>query len=301
MHASGGLLNPSLMNLSTGNNGVPFHVTRQSRALAPQVRSKPRFALCAVPRSARAGNRSRLHDHAVLRSAGVRNLAASVCRAVVSVVTRGGIAINLMQKFILSIDKRVPTSESQTRVPWNKGLRLPPRSLETKAKIGKKARGRKLKPIYAAQAREQCKKMSNLLRGMKLTPEHRSKLSAVRIGIQFSEKHITAIRKNNASPERAKKLSAAKRLKYPIGTRKFDLEPRKRHTIHECAIWRLTVFERDNYTCQHCGFKSNLNAHHIKPWVKFPALRFKIDNGLTLCVPCHKAEHRRMRKEAKTI
>ncbi len=58
------------------------------------------------------------------------------------------------------------------------------------------------------------------------------------------------------------------------------------------------LFVRDLYTCQHCAqHGGTLEAHHIKPWVSFPALRFEIDNGITLCVPCHKAEHRRMRSE----
>lgn len=53
--------------------------------------------------------------------------------------------------------------------------------------------------------------------------------------------------------------------------------------------WRGAVFERDNYTCVECGDNRgrNLNADHIKPWSFFPDLRFDVDNGRTLCVPCH--------------
>lgn len=53
--------------------------------------------------------------------------------------------------------------------------------------------------------------------------------------------------------------------------------------------WRKTVFERDNYTCVLCGEKGvQLNADHIKPFAYYPKLRFKVSNGRTLCVACHK-------------
>ena len=61
----------------------------------------------------------------------------------------------------------------------------------------------------------------------------------------------------------------------------------------EYRIWRTAVFQRDNYTCVWCGARNGngksvkLNADHIKPFAYFPELRFAIDNGRTLCRPCH--------------
>jgi 5-methylcytosine-specific restriction endonuclease McrA len=57
----------------------------------------------------------------------------------------------------------------------------------------------------------------------------------------------------------------------------------------EYKLWREAVFARDGYTCIWCGKKGGeLNADHIKPFAYYPELRFAIDNGRTLCVPCHK-------------
>ena len=52
--------------------------------------------------------------------------------------------------------------------------------------------------------------------------------------------------------------------------------------------WRKSVFERDNYMCQGCGIRGGyLEADHIQPWVLFPEQRYQVDNGQTLCRPCH--------------
>ena len=57
------------------------------------------------------------------------------------------------------------------------------------------------------------------------------------------------------------------------------------------VVWRKAVYARDLHTCQACGMKGSgkkhLNAHHIKPFTKYPELRYEIRNGITLCVACH--------------
>ena len=62
----------------------------------------------------------------------------------------------------------------------------------------------------------------------------------------------------------------------------------------EYKKWRKEVFERDKYTCRKCKVKGGeLHAHHKKPFAKFPELRYKVDNGMTVCVGCHSKIHGR--------
>jgi len=57
----------------------------------------------------------------------------------------------------------------------------------------------------------------------------------------------------------------------------------------EYKLWRIKVFSRDNFTCQVCGIVgSRLEAHHIKSLALFHKLAFDVNNGITLCRPCHK-------------
>lgn len=58
---------------------------------------------------------------------------------------------------------------------------------------------------------------------------------------------------------------------------------------YELTQWTKQVFERDNYTCQHCFERGGqLQADHIKSYVEHPELRWDLSNGRTLCIDCHK-------------
>lgn len=56
----------------------------------------------------------------------------------------------------------------------------------------------------------------------------------------------------------------------------------------EYKLWRISVYERDNYTCQMCNIRGKaMHADHIIPWSVSKALRYELNNGRTLCIECH--------------
>lgn len=73
----------------------------------------------------------------------------------------------------------------------------------------------------------------------------------------------------------------------------INIDIERNRTTKQYKDWRKSVFERDNFTCQNCHERGvRLNAHHIKPWAKYPEYRFELENGLTLCEKCHVSVHR---------
>lgn len=68
---------------------------------------------------------------------------------------------------------------------------------------------------------------------------------------------------------------------------------RKRSILPGYTDWRISVFERDGYSCQKCGDNKggNLVAHHLDNWKDNPEKRLATVNGITLCSDCHRAFH----------
>lgn len=62
--------------------------------------------------------------------------------------------------------------------------------------------------------------------------------------------------------------------------------------------WRVSVFERDEYTCNLCGRMSTegdsvtLVSHHLNSYDRYPSQRLDVDNGATLCDKCHLEFHK---------
>ena len=81
---------------------------------------------------------------------------------------------------------------------------------------------------------------------------------------------------------------ASKKKPFP-----FEVDGQDLRNTPEYRIWRSSVFERDEFTCQNCSkVGGQLNAHHKKSFKRHPKLRTVLSNGITLCEPCHKKVHK---------
>ena len=76
------------------------------------------------------------------------------------------------------------------------------------------------------------------------------------------------------------KMSKEKRIKFRKSTEHY--------------AWIKEVYEKDNYICKVCGFNKggNLNAHHLYSYTDYEEYRNDVNNGITLCRPCHIAFHK---------
>lgn len=106
---------------------------------------------------------------------------------------------------------------------------------------------------------------------------------------------------------KCKKLSLIKRGKRPWDNR-GNLNPNwnnnltdedrlrnklRRNYIYDNVIWSKSVLERDNYTCKYCTIRGyKLCAHHLNSYHWAIEQRTDINNGITLCVKCHKTFHK---------
>jgi len=134
------------------------------------------------------------------------------------------------------------------------------------------------------------KKMSLKRMGMKFTKEHSEKIRQALIGKKHTEERKNKISEAHKgiklSDEQKVNMCGINHWNWKGGISGDNLRLRATNKYKQ---WRLAVYIRDSFTCQNCGeVGGKLNAHHIKSFAKYPKSRFNTDNGVTLCVQCHK-------------
>jgi hypothetical protein len=73
-----------------------------------------------------------------------------------------------------------------------------------------------------------------------------------------------------------------------------------RRKIFGYKEWSKSILVRDKYICQRCGINGSVNAHHLDGYNWCKEKRLNIDNGITLCIKCHKEFHKIYGKKNNT-
>jgi hypothetical protein len=135
--------------------------------------------------------------------------------------------------------------------------------------------------------------LKNINKGRKhiFTEEHKKKIGLSQIGRKSWNKGQNKYTNSSIKKQSHSITGIMAGKKHPFWRGGITpLKERLRKTI-QYVEWRRTVFERDNYQCQKCGQREvDIEAHHIKPFIYYPKLWFKVSNGLTLCKGCHRKE-----------
>ena len=169
-----------------------------------------------------------------------------------------------------------------------------PHSQETKGKIGKAHKGKKL-------SEEHKKKLSEANKGRPKSEEHKRKMSEAQKG------HIVL---DETKKKISEELKGEKNRNWKGG---ITLLCQNIRNCFKYRQWRSDVFTRDDYICQKCGLRSGngkkviLNADHYPK--KFSTIFhenniksleealnceefWNINNGYTLCLGCHYKRHK---------
>jgi 5-methylcytosine-specific restriction endonuclease McrA len=130
-----------------------------------------------------------------------------------------------------------------------------------------------------------------VMKGQSLSLEHREK---IRLAMQKfrGKNNPMSILKNRLKVSEAKRGKPALNFRgcnHPNWKGGNSKAYKRGYNAMEYKVWRKSVFERDDYTCQRCFMEKGqyITAHHLKSWCKHPDLRYDVNNGITLCEVCH--------------
>ena len=124
--------------------------------------------------------------------------------------------------------------------------------------------------------------------GKSKTEEHRRNLSESMKNSEANKK--TRFKKGKENPAYGRNQTGPANHNWKGGITNTN---QKRRNDPRLIKWRKAVFERDSFKCQDCGSIGYLHAHHIIPVSKDCSRAFDVDNGKTVCVPCHEKIHGR--------
>jgi hypothetical protein len=185
-------------------------------------------------------------------------------------------------------------------------FKLSPHSLRTRKKIAKTLKAWfKLHPPaptfgmlgkhHSPETKEKMRAahLANPSRGMlgkHHSPETKEKMRAANLGKQSWWKGKKRSVKTRKRMSDAQKKLGNKHPFYVHGRGYLNKSIREKQMGQlDYKLWRETVFARDDRTCQICGAcPDSLIADHVKSWRNFPDLRYEVENGRTLCAPCHR-------------
>ena len=173
------------------------------------------------------------------------------------------------------------------------------REKQRQAHLGKKNKPESIIKMIATRKRNGLPGYWAGKKRLPFTDEHKRRIGKAQIGkiiskeaiekqkLKMTGRSLTEEHRRNIGLSMSKYVLTGKHIFWKGGINK---ENHKIRNSVDYKLWRLSVYKRDRYLCTECGCKGNgnLNAHHIKPFAYYPELRFDINNGTTLCIPCHK-------------
>ena len=159
------------------------------------------------------------------------------------------------QHFCLSCVQKGSRNHRYGLVPWNKGLY---KAIDDRVKCG----ADKISATKQGANVWNSGRSYEELKGKQWSDNFKSKISSAKTGVPNYKKRKIIDRSKTASYFRHR----CRALLY--------------------AEWTSKVLQRDNYTCQLCGYKRELEVHHIR---KFSKILMIVADRLGLCLDDYKA------------